>query len=83
MGEATKIRNRVAHSSAKCKADFKVVALRLLMLQAGGKLKQSYTAGNLLLAPTTSVFGSLHNAGVTIFEAFIRMYEDLANAVVP
>jgi len=83
LGEANKIRNRVAHSSKKCKADFKVVAIRLLKLAAKGKLKQSYTAGNLLMAPTTSAFGTGHGAGINHFSAFIELYRDLANKIVP
>jgi len=83
LDAATKIRNRVAHASSKCRADFKVVALRFLGLPADGKLKQSYAAGDLLLAPTTVAFGAAHPAGLDHFGAFVHVYDGLANAIVP
>jgi len=83
LNAASKIRNRVAHSSNKCKAEFKVVALQFLNLPANGTLRQSFTAGDLLLAPTTSNFGMALPGGLDHFGAFAHIYTGLAHAIVP
>ena len=83
LSAANTIRNRVAHASIKCKAEFKTVALQLLALPVNGKLKQSFTAGNLLLVPTTANFGAAIPANSNHFNAFVHIYTHLAHTIVP
>lgn len=80
---ASAIRNRVAHSSEKCRTDFKATALYFLQ-PANGKLSQGYGPGKLLLTPVQRHFGQrpVHQ-GLTHFEAYLQMYESLAMQIVP
>lgn len=81
--DANKIRNRVAHSSTKCKADFKEVAIKFLDIN-NGKLSQGFSAGNLLLSKADRHFGqSAKNRGITFFDAYIEFFEDAARQLVP
>lgn len=83
INDANKIRNRVAHSSTKCKADFKKVAIKLLSINTG-KLSQGFSAGNLLLSKADRHFGqSAKNRGITFFEAYMEFFEDTAKRLVP
>ena len=80
---ASAIRNRVAHSSEKCRADFRSTALHFLQ-PASGKLAQGYGPGKLLLTPVQRHFGQpAVQQGLTHFEAYLRMYEALAQQIVP
>lgn len=83
LESANKVRNRVAHSSKKCRDEFKVVALHYLGRPAAGKLRHGYTAGDLLLEPTTAKFTEPHPAGSNHFQAFVHVYTTLANLIVP
>ena len=56
--DSSKIRNRVAHSSLKCKRDFKQVALKFRGMEKDANLTQGYTVGHLLLEPNLRHFGS-------------------------
>jgi len=79
---ANKIRHRVAHSSRKCKADFKEVAIKFLDIR-NGTLTQGFGAGDLLLKPAQRHFGqSAKDRGITFFEAYMEFYEYLANRIV-
>lgn len=83
LSDANKIRNRVAHDSDKCKADFKTTAVRFLQPQ-NGNLTRGYSPGELLLAAATRNFGApINGAGVSHFEAYMRTFESLAKGVVP
>jgi len=81
LKNAIKIRNRSAHSSDKCITDFVNTAKQILNVN---KLKQSYRPANLLDAPAQRGFGqSVQQRNITYFEAFMEMFEDLANKIVP
>ncbi len=78
--DATKIRNRVAHASAKAGEQFKEVARRL----RGGQLHQGFRVGNLLQSPVTAPFGhTLLVSGKTVFEAYLAILRDAAKRIVP
>lgn len=83
LNNANRIRNRVAHDSEKCRADFKSAAVWFLH-PANGNLAQGYSPGALLLAVATRNFGNpINAAGVSHFEAYMRTYEALARGIVP
>lgn len=83
LSNANRIRNRIAHDSDKCKADFKVAAVWFLQ-PANGNLTKGFSPGELLLTTATRNFGNpLNGAGVSHFEAYMRVFEGLANGVVP
>lgn len=83
LGYATSIRNRVSHSSDKCRADFKSTALAFLQPQSQ-KLAQGYGPGDLLMAKVDRHFGQLTvQAGKTHFEAYMDLFKQLAAKVVP
>jgi hypothetical protein len=74
---ASAIRNRIAHSSEKCRTDFKTTALYFLQ-PASGKLTQGYSPGKLLLSKVQRHFGQTAvQKGHTVFEAYLQMYESL------
>lgn len=80
--DANKIRNRVAHSSQKCKNDFKEVAIKFLDIR-NGTLIQGLGAGDLLLKPAERHFGqSAKDRRITFFAAYMEFYENLANKIV-
>lgn len=80
---ASAIRNRVAHSSEKCRTDFKATAIYFLQ-PANGKLTQGYTPGKLLLSNVQRHFGQAAvQKGLTVFEAYLQMYESLAKQIAP
>jgi hypothetical protein len=83
LSNANRIRNRIAHDSDKCKADFKSSAVWFLQ-PANGNLSRGLSPGALLLTTATRNFGNQINAtGVSHFEAYMRVYEELANGIVP
>jgi hypothetical protein len=83
LKHASSIRNRVAHSSEKCRADFKSTALYFLQ-PVSGKLSQGYSPGKLLISPVQRHFGQVAvQQGLSHFEAYLRMYEALAGQIVP
>ncbi|WP_186124269.1 hypothetical protein [Burkholderia gladioli] len=83
LRHASSIRNRVAHDSQKCKADFKRTAIDFLR-PAGGTLVQGYSAGRLLEAPVQRHFGATFiSAGNSHFEAYLEMFVQLAADIVP
>jgi hypothetical protein len=80
---ANSIRNRVAHDSTKCKADFKQTALYFLE-PANGQLKQGYGAAALLLAPVQRHFGQQAiQQNKTHFNAYCDFFRGLARKIVP
>jgi hypothetical protein len=79
--EAAKLRNRAAHNSEKCKADFKEVAISYLM-PTSGKLSQGYRLGELLSQKAVRHFGAAAHKDEYV-EAFFKLYERLANKIVP
>ncbi|MFZ4765303.1 MAG: hypothetical protein ACOYMN_10155 [Roseimicrobium sp.] len=81
LQEAVKLRNRAAHNSEKCKADFKEVALSYIA-PANSQLPQGYRLGELLSQPATRHFGNAAKNG-DYFEVFIQLYTKLALQVAP
>ncbi|QDU86631.1 hypothetical protein Pla163_37820 [Planctomycetes bacterium Pla163] len=83
LKNASRIRNRIAHDSEKCKSDFRVAALWFLQ-PANGQLTQGYGPGSLLLDTAQRNFGNqINQAGISHFEAYMRAFESLAGSVVP
>lgn len=83
LKNASRIRNRIAHDSEKCKAEFKVTAIWFLH-PANGRLTQGYGPGSLLLDTARRNFGNrINQARISHFEAYMRVFESLAQSVVP
>jgi len=81
LREANLIRNRVAHSSAKCKSEFKTVALSYVN-PSGTTLGQGYRVGSLMASRAIRHFGAAaHN--VDYFKAFCDLYRKLADDICP
>ena len=58
LADSVLIRNRIAHSSPKCKSDFVKVAKAHLGVAATGKLPQGFSTGQLLLTQSNRLFGA-------------------------
>lgn len=83
LGHAFAIRNRVAHSSEKCRNEFKKTSLHFLA-PANGKLTQGFGPGDLLEKIVERHFGQPDiQARKTHFAAFIDLYKKLAGQIVP
>lgn len=83
LKHANSIRNRVAHDSLKCKAEFKATVLYFLQPH-GGLLTRGYGPGILLLEPIQRHFSQQAVQGrLSHFDAYVDLYESLANAIVP
>lgn len=82
--DAVRLRNRVAHTSMKCREDFKKTARSYLNLGGGGKLTQGYRVGDLLTTHAVRHFGpGAANRNLTFFQAFMEMFSSLAEKIVP
>lgn len=80
---ANAIRNRVAHDSEKCKADFKSTAIWFLN-PPNGQLQQGHGPGALLTMPVQRNFGQpIVQSGISHFKAYMQLYEQLAQSIVP
>ncbi len=83
LRHASNIRNRVAHDSTKCKADFKKTAIYFLQ-PGNGQLPQGYAPGQLLSAPVQRHFGQLAiNQEQTHLRAYADLFRDLSRQIVP
>lgn len=83
LGHASSIRNRVAHSSDKCRAEFRATAIHFLQ-PANGLLTKGYAPGDLLVAPVARHFGQpAIQAGKPHFAAYTDLYKSLADKAVP
>lgn len=84
LQDAVKLRNRVAHSSRKCREDFKLVARRFRNDGPNGRLPQGYRVGDLLLEKAVRHFGTTaRNQGLTFFEAYCDLFKAAARDIVP
>lgn len=82
--DAVRLRNRIAHSSTKSREDFKLTARSFLNLGTHGKLTKGYRVGDLLTASAQRHFGLVAaTQQKTYFEAFMMMFADLAEQIVP
>lgn len=83
LGHATSIRNRVAHSSEKCRLEFKKTAIHFLA-PPDDKLAKGYGPGDLLMEPVARHFGQLAiQQNKNHFMAYADLFEKLAVAAVP
>ncbi len=83
LKHASAIRNRVAHSSGKCRADFRATAIHFLQ-PTNDKLTQGYGPGDLLNTAVARHFGQpAIQAQKTYFSAYADLYKSLADKVVP
>jgi len=78
INDAYEIRHRVAHNSAKSRAAFKSVALRLT---GRTSLHKNYSVGNLLLEEPRVSFGK--TAGASIFERYVSLFCSLIPVITP
>jgi hypothetical protein len=81
---ASKLRNRTAHASAKCRAEFAAAANRLRMHAKGTKLGKGTTVGSVLLESAGAFFGKpVPAAKVTVFTAYINLFSAAAQFIAP
>jgi hypothetical protein len=76
LAAATKIRHRVAHSSAKTRKEFNEVARQHLGRRAGQPLPRGYTVGHLMMTSGQRCVGQ--GAGK---QAYFRHYHQLFNSM--
>lgn len=81
LKEANSIRNRIAHSSKKCKEDFAIVALAYIN-PSDEKQTQGFTPGELLSKPATRHFGPAAVSG-DYLKAFFELFKTLSNKIIP
>ena len=83
LQDASSIRNRVAHSSEKCRDEFKKVAIKFIQ-PASGNLTQGYRSGDLLLDSAVRHFGqqAIQN-NWSFFIAYMENFKALAHKLVP
>ena len=83
LKQANRIRNRVAHDSTKCKAEFKD-AVVFFLNPTGGTLKQGYGPASLLRESVQAHSGAQAvTAGVNHFDAYVGLFRHLAGRIVP
>lgn len=75
------IRNRVAHSSTKCREDFKRVAKQFRGLSASHKLPKGIDVGQVLLGKSGRGFGS--NTSEPLFIRYVNLFCELAQVIAP
>ncbi|MBN1931925.1 MAG: hypothetical protein JW786_10005 [Desulfobacterales bacterium] len=75
--DATKIRNRVAHASAKCKKDFGVISR-----QHVPKVHQGFNAGQLLIDKSSKCFGNTVPTR-SYFMHYWALFESAAQIICP
>ncbi len=82
LADAVKIRNRVAHFSAKCRNDFNTLARSYMGLAAGAKLPQGFTVGQMLVEKSNKHFGN--GCGTKFyFDHFHKLFGDVADKICP
>ncbi len=84
LQQAVRVRNRVAHASEKCKTDFRQAANSIMGRPPATLLGSGYRAGELLSSFAGVYFGAHVPAlNITVFESYMRAYEQLAVEIVP
>ncbi len=81
LKDATSIRNRVAHKSPKCIAQFVATAKKHMGVAAANPLPQGTDPGRLLASQVTHLFTDVPNQ--TYYEAYSAWLRRLANLLVP
>lgn len=82
LADCVVIRNRIAHSSPKCKTDFIKIAKNHLGLSEAGKLPQGFSAGYLLLTQSNRLFGAT-SAVRPFFEQYMALIRSCADRICP
>ena len=83
---ASHIRNHIAHTSTKSKADFTKAAYWFMQFDHGDskKSQKGYSAGKLLQEKAQRHFNEEEiRKGKTIYGSYCCLFQDLANAIVP
>lgn len=84
LQNAIKLRNRVAHSSKKVRAEFITSAKLHLGKGPNQALTQGFRVGDLLLTPASRIFSQkLQQKNLSYFMAYGAVYRDLAKSIVP
>lgn len=84
LQHAVKLRNRVAHTSTKCREDFKRSARAHLGLADNAGLTQGYSVGDLLLSPANRLFGQeARDKNWTYFYAYAVKLRQMARRICP
>lgn len=84
LKHGVKVRNRVAHASEKSRADFREAANCIMGRPTSSPLGKGYRVGELLTTNATAYFGTATpSLNITIFEAYMRLYAQLAEDIVP
>jgi hypothetical protein len=81
LADAFVIRNRVAHSSKKCRVEFLQTAKLHLGLPLIGRLRQGYDVGTLLLE-RPQLFKGVYAPDI-YFKAYVDLFVDLADVIAP
>jgi hypothetical protein len=81
LNDAFIIRNRVVHSSEKCRHDFKRIARQHLGIPNGGKLKRGYSVGALLLEISARGFDK--DEKDYFFMNYMNLFIRLADKIAP
>jgi len=81
LNDAFIIRNRVAHSSEKCRHDFKRISRQHLGIPDGGKIKRGYSVGALLLEISSRGFGKVEKDH--FFMNYMNLFFQLADKIAP
>ena len=82
LADATKMRNRVAHSSQKCRKEFVEVAKTHLGIAASGKLPRGFDLGQLLVNKSSRCFGA-NAAARPYFHHYEAIFGQMAQRVCP
>jgi hypothetical protein len=84
LNRALAIRNRAAHNSMTSQQKFKETANMFLGKALTDSLSYGYSPGKFLIDPVKLLFGNYSLPDeLSHFEAYLRMYETLANSIVP
>jgi hypothetical protein len=84
LKQAVRIRNRIAHGSELCKAQYHKAANTIRRLPEDEPLGQGHRAGALLRETAGPFFGAaIPAANITVFEAYMLLFERLARSIVP
>jgi hypothetical protein len=81
LGYAQSIRNRVAHRSKKCLAEFRSAARPHLGLATSAKVPSGIDAGRLLSAPVSHVFAP--SPGLRYYDAYSDLLHRMSRLIAP
>ncbi len=76
------IRNRVAHSSKKCKQAFNILAKRYLGLRGSESLPRGFSVGRLLISDKVRGFNKAYESD-NYYQSFSVMFRKLSDIIAP